>query len=136
MTFGASIIPVMFMAGMAIDYSDIVRERSRLQETADSSALYAVKELEKPGFSENDLQLVAEKVIESNFDIDGEVSAVVELDKVANLLTVSAVKPYTPAFLQLMRPGPVHMHVSATVDYGEVIEGLSCILTLRKNGRS
>lgn len=133
MTFAVAILPVMFMAGMALDYSNISRERSRLQETADSSALYSVKELEKAGKTENDLSADADDVVMANFDIEGEVE--VDLDSKANRLIVRLTKQYQPTFLALLHPEPITIGVLAEVAYTEVYEGAKCFMSLSKTGK-
>jgi Putative Flp pilus-assembly TadE/G-like len=134
--FGLTILPIMFTAGLALDYGGISRERSRLQETADSAAIFAVKELEKPGYSESDLIGEAKDVVVANFDIDGNVATDVDLDPAANILTVNLTKGYVPSFLQLMRPGPFDMNVTAKVNYDEVYGGRKCIITLSPTGKA
>ncbi len=132
-TFALSMLPIMFSVGMALDYSMIELERWRLQETADSSAFYAVKELEKAGKTESDLKKDAGDVVESNFTIEGFVE--VELNTDTNLLKVRLSKEYQPGFLSLMHPGPVTIGVLAEVTYNEVYTGAKCFVSLSETGK-
>ena len=132
-TFALTILPIMFSAGLALDYSVIQLERWKLQETADSSAFYAVKELEKAGKTESDLEKDAGDVVESNFNIEGFVE--VKLDKNANLLTVHLTKEYDPTFLKLLHPDPVTIGVEAQVTYNEVYTGAKCFVSLSETGK-
>jgi Putative Flp pilus-assembly TadE/G-like len=135
MIFGLTLLPIMFVSGIALDYSGISRERSRLQETADSAAIFAVKQLENAGYSESDLMGEAKDVVVANFDIAGNVTTDVDLDPANNILTVDLTKGYVPSFLQIMRPGPFDMHVTAKVNYDETLGGRKCIVTLSPTGK-
>lgn len=132
-TFGLTIFPILLMAGIAVDYSLISQEESKLQETADSAAFFAVKELEKAGKSENDLKEEAHDAVDSNFTIEGDVT--VHLDSQANLLTVQLSKQYQPAFLKLVHPDPMQINVTATVAYTQVYEGAKCFMSLSETGK-
>jgi hypothetical protein len=132
-TFGLVILPVMFLTGLAMDYTLIQRERWRLQETADSSAFYAVKELEKAGYTERQLKVEAKNVVASNFTLDGAVE--VELNTSTNRLIVELAKQYEPTFLKLMHPGPVDIGVLAEVAYSQVYEGAKCFMALSETGK-
>jgi len=132
-TFGITIFPILFLAGLAVDYSAIARERSRLQESADSAAFYAVKELEKAGYTESDLEKEATKVVASNFDISDEFS--VELDKSGNRVTVRLAGQYQPTFLALLHPEPVDIGVVAEVAYKEAYQGAKCFISLSDTGK-
>jgi hypothetical protein len=123
----------MFLAGLALDFSEIARERARLQETADSAAFYAVKELEKAGYTESDLQREADKVVASNFDISDELT--VELDKNGNHVIVRLASQYQPTFLALLHPEPVDIGVLAEVAYHEVYQGAKCFMSLSPTGK-
>ncbi|MCG6857877.1 MAG: Tad domain-containing protein [Salaquimonas sp.] len=132
-TFAVSIIPILYTAGIAVDYAMIQRERWRMQDTADSSALYAVKELEKAGKTENDLLADADDVVESNFTIEGNVD--VSLDTKSNHLTVHLTKEYQPTFISLFHPDPVTIGVLAEVAYNEVYTGAKCFMSLSETGK-
>ncbi|MEZ5872615.1 MAG: Tad domain-containing protein [Nitratireductor sp.] len=131
-TFGLTIMPVMFLTGMAIDYSEMQRHRWRLQETADASALYATKQLEQAGRTENDLLGDAKNVVASDFDIEGDPE--VDLDKKANRLTVTLHKFYQPTFLSIIDQAPIKIGVLAEVAYDEVFEGAKCFVSLSESG--
>lgn len=133
MTFGLVVFPVLFLTGLAVDYSEIQRERWRLQETADASAFYAVKEMEKAGQTESRLKLEAKNVVLSNFDVGGDV--VVELDKTANTLMVELTTQYEPTFLKLMHPAPVPIRVVAEVGFGAQYTGAKCFMSLSETGK-
>ncbi len=132
-TFGMLIFPVMFLTGLAVDFSEIQRERWRLQETADSSAFFAVKELEKAGQTEGRLKNEAKNVVASNFDIGGEV--IVELNTATNRLTVQLTSQYQPTFLSLMHPDPLPIRVIAEVAYGAQYTGAKCFMSLSETGK-
>jgi hypothetical protein len=118
---------------LALDYSKIQRERWRLQETADSSALYAVKELEKAGVTENDLQRTGEDVAFANLMLDG--SAEFELDKTSKTVRVDMSRPYQPTFLALVHPEPVTIAVVSEVLYSIKYKGMKCFISLSETGR-
>ncbi|MCB1464943.1 MAG: Tad domain-containing protein [Nitratireductor sp.] len=132
-TFALTSLPILFSAGLALDYSMIQLERWELQATADSSAFYAVKELEKAGKTESDLLKDAGDVVESNFTIPGAVE--VNLDTEVNLLSVRLTKQYQPTFLALIHPDPLTIGVVAEVTYNEVYTGAKCFVSLSETGK-
>jgi Putative Flp pilus-assembly TadE/G-like len=132
LTFGLTIFPVLFLAGVASDYSNIQRERWRLQETADSSALYAVQELQNAGTTETDLSKTGQDVVEANFMIEGELEF--DLDTVTNRLSVSLDKDYEPTFLKLINPAPIPIGVVAEVIYSETFDEAKCFVSLSPTG--
>ena len=132
-SFAISVIPIMFTTGVALDYSQIQRERWKLQETADASALYAVKELEKAGKTESDLKVDADDIVQSNFTIDGYVE--VELDTKLNHLRVHLTKEYQPTFIALFHPDPIPIGVVAEVSYNEAYTGAKCFMSLSESGK-
>jgi hypothetical protein len=132
MTFGLTILPIMFVAGLALDYSAIQRERWRMQETADSAALYAAKELEKAGVEEADLVTTGREVIDANFMIDGDLGY--DMDTQANAIRVTLAKVYDPTFLALMDPGPINLGVLAEVRYEQINKGAKCFMALSETG--
>jgi hypothetical protein len=133
MTFGLTAFPVMVTMGLAIDYSIIQRERWRLQETAESSALYAVKELEKAGVTENDLQRTGEDVAFANLMLDGK--AEFELDKSSRTIRVDMSRLYQPTFLALVHPDLVTIAVVSEVLYSIKYKGMKCFMSLSETGR-
>lgn len=132
LTFGLTIFPVLFLAGVASDYSNIQRERWRLQETADASALYAVQELQNAGTTKSDLSQTGLDVVEANFTIEGELGF--ELDTITNRLSVSLDKDYEPTFLKLINPAPIPMGVVAEVIYSETFDAAKCFVSLSPTG--
>lgn len=133
-TFGLTLLPVFCIAGLALDYSEIQRERSRLQETADSAALYAAKAWEKAGVNKSDLSHHASSVVAANFDIAGTAS--VDFDKDTNRLSVGLTKKYKPAFLALLHPDEVPISVLAEVAFSEEHKVANCVMSLAGSGKS
>ena len=68
-TFALAMVPLMFSVGATVDYTQINRIQSRLQETADSAALYAIKELRDGGYDEEKVDQFAQDMVASNYNI-------------------------------------------------------------------
>jgi Putative Flp pilus-assembly TadE/G-like len=134
-SFGLTFLPVVFVAGLALDYGDISSERARLQQTADSAAIFAAKELERPGYSESDLLGEVGSLVASSFNVESGVTADVELDPVANTITVDLSRDYSPSFLQLMRPGSFTMNIRSRAGYEEVGGIRKCVVALSATGK-
>jgi hypothetical protein len=131
--FGVSLMPLMFLTGITVDYVDMMREQSRLQETSDATALYSVKQLEKAGFGKTAVTDIAEDVKDANFDIAGDVA--LELDTATKKLTVSLTKRYDPAFLSIWRSAPLMIHAFTEVTYSRTLGGAKCFVSLNNTGK-
>ncbi|MEZ5872741.1 MAG: pilus assembly protein TadG-related protein [Nitratireductor sp.] len=81
--FGLSLVPVIGLAGAAVDYSRILRAESKLQSASDAAALAAASS----GSDINDMRRIAASFLESNAP---EMNPVAETTISANKLTVVA----------------------------------------------
>lgn len=131
--FALTLFPVAFTIGAAVDYSAIERERSRMQETADAAALYAVKQMQQAGYGETALKPVAGDSVAANFDIEGELELAV--NKQEETVTVTLRKTYDPAFVQLFYKQDLDIEVSSEVSYSETLSGTAkCFMALANTG--
>ena len=64
--FALSLIPILMMVGLAIDYSNASRLRSHLGDAIDSAAIAAARELQSGNTNEAELQKLARDMIEAN----------------------------------------------------------------------
>lgn len=132
-SFAMTLLPIAFITGVAVDYAEMERQRSRLQETADSTAFYAVKEMEKAGFGRIQAEAVAQDIKKTNFDIAGEVE--LSFDLATRKVIVELAKLYEPAFVHLFRSEPLPIRVLSEVTYSYVKGDAKCMLSLSGTGR-
>ncbi|MEZ5799705.1 MAG: TadE/TadG family type IV pilus assembly protein [Nitratireductor sp.] len=80
--FGLSLVPLMGLAGAAVDYSRILKAENRLQSAADAAALAAAS----GGDDVNDMRRIAASFLESNAP---DLSPTAETTVSGNTLTVA-----------------------------------------------
>jgi len=127
-----ALVPIMGVVGVTVDYSSMGQMKSRLQETADSTALYIVKELEKPGTTESDLARVAADVVASNFDIETD-DLDIDLNTENKTVLVNLESDFEPFILNETIVGDLSVHVTAEVKYDFELSDPVCMLSLSKN---
>ena len=130
--FSVSLFPALFTIGATVDYSELSRVKARLQETADSAALYAIKGLRDGGYDEEDIDTLAYDNVMSNYDI--ETSKVeIELDVNADTLSVDLETIYKPAFLKALHYNEIKITAFTEVEYEVVTEAVKCFVALDKS---
>ena len=135
MTFGLSLLPIMFSVGITMDYSEISRIESRLQDTADSAALYAIKGLKDGGYDEEDIDQLAYNNVMSNYDI--KTSRVdIDLDIHADKLTIQLETIYNPAFLKAFQYKETKIGVITEVVYEVEKEAVKCLVALDNSAKN
>ena len=135
MTFGLSLLPIMFSVGITMDYSEISRIESRLQDTADSAALYAIKGLKDGGYDEEDIDQLAYNNVMSNYDI--KTSRVdIDLDIHADKLTIQLETIYNPAFLKAFQYKEIKIGVITEVVYEVEKEAVKCLVALDNSAKN
>lgn len=131
MTFGIALVPIMFSVGITIDYSEISRIKSRLQETSDSAALYAIKGLRDGGYDEENIDQLAYNNVVSNYDID-TVGIDIGVDIHTDTLTVQLETIYDPAFLRAFGHNETKIGAFTEVAYAVNKEAVKCLISLNK----
>ncbi len=130
--FAVSLFPVLFSVGISVDYSLISQVKSRLQETADSAALYAIKGLRDGGYDEEDIDDLAYNMVVSNYDLN---TSTVEIkhDTVADTLSVHLKTIYTPAFLKAFKYDEISITAFSQIEYRLGNEAIKCFIALDKS---
>lgn len=127
--FGLSLFPVLFSVGISVDYTIISQVKSRLQETADSAALFAIKGLSDGGYNEEDIDELAYNMVTANFDLDTS-TVQIKHDSYADILSVNLTTNYTPAFLKLFRYNEITISAFSEVEYNIGNDAIKCFIAL------
>jgi len=127
--FAVSLFPVLFSVGISVDYTIISQVKSRLQDTADSAALFAIKGLRDGGYNEEDIGELAYNMVMTNFDLDTS-TVEIEHDSDADMLSVNLTTNYTPAFLKLFRYNEIKIGAYSEVEYNLGNDAIKCFIAL------
>ena len=127
------LLPVMLMvAGAAVDFSLLIRDREKLQTAVDASAMAAAKELIMADFEASRVQAVAESVIASHVGKDiSDVSVNTKLDQETRSVSVEATHKMTGGFLAQLLELDTTISVSATAQ--SVGQTALCVLGLEED---
>ncbi len=132
-TMGLALTPILMSVAATIDYSEMYREHSRLQEASDAAALSAAKMLEKAGFEKTAMKQIAEDMQEGNFDIPGDVT--LELDKSAQEVIVNLSKQFETSIIHALYEGANTVSVKTVVKYQSTLGDVKCFVALNETGK-
>lgn len=119
-TIGVAAVPLMLVAGGAVDYTMMQHAQGALQEVADGAALVGVKELAIAGTSKKTAESVAKNYANSSIFTklslaDGDGSVTVGASASDNReLTVSMAYYWEPLLLHFIKPDALPLKVNAT----------------------
>ena len=119
-TIGVAAVPLMLVAGGAVDYTMMQHAESALQEVADGAALVGVKELAIAATSKKTAENVASNYANTTIFqrlnlASGDGSVTVNASAGANReLTVSMAYYWEPLLLHFVKPDALPLKVSAT----------------------
>jgi Flp pilus assembly protein TadG len=132
-TFAICAIPVMLAAGMALDYTQVINYKSRLQAAVDAAALAVAQDM--TSLDDTGLNRMADDYLRANLTADdyAQVSAVqVQVDRVNKALTIVADGNMPTSFTRLAGYETLDYGVKASIHaaYG----GLEALLVLDNTG--
>ena len=138
--FGLSLAPLVMLTGVAVDYSDIERTRTRMQESLDSATLYAFRELredylasDQQATTDEALLAYAEKIVAANYDAEAKIVNL-SIQTAPNKILATLETAYEPAFMKIFGHNSVSIVVSSEATYAITQGAPTCIFLKSQAG--
>ena len=131
--FSLAVVPIMFSVGISVDYSKIARIQSRLQETADTAAIHAIRGHMNGEYSEEEITEVARQMVTANYTIEPS-DVDISLNTSDDLLSVNLETKYKTAFLKAFHFDEISITASTEVIYKAGKKPVSIFLVLDRSG--
>jgi Flp pilus assembly protein TadG len=130
MTAAIAMVPILGLAGAALDYSRVASVKTQLQSAADSAVLAAIAEYRSGG--SDDMEEIAERYFKANYDGGFRPSIGIRLSGDKSVVTLAAHADVPTTFLQVV--GQKKLRANAETEAGVGVAMLQIALVLDVTG--